>query len=148
MPSRTKSPIRIKQCNAQGSTKPLQRTYITESMESDTDHIVASLNLEEIINNYNTWNHLIVDKLISSLTFFNINLLHICIYLTVWKQMTDVKLLLLHSNSNHLFANKWGKVNRMICTGKKYLKSFNCEGKWAQVCFKMLLEKCSQTMCI
>ena len=54
MPSRTKSPIRIKQCNAQGSTKPLQRTYSIESTDSDMDCIVASLNLEEIINNYNT----------------------------------------------------------------------------------------------
>ena len=53
MPSRTKSPIRTKQCNAQGSTKPLQRTYSIE-MDSDTDCVVASLNLEEIINTYNT----------------------------------------------------------------------------------------------
>ena len=37
MPSRTKSPIRIKQCNALESTKPLQRTYGIESMDSDTD---------------------------------------------------------------------------------------------------------------
>ena len=36
MPSRTKSPTKInKQCNAQGSTKPLQRTYGIESMDSD-----------------------------------------------------------------------------------------------------------------
>ena len=54
MPSRTKSPIRTKQCNAQGSTKPLQWTYSIESMDSDTDRVVASRNLEEIINNYNT----------------------------------------------------------------------------------------------
>ena len=52
--SRVKSPIRInKQCNAHGSTKPLQRSYCTESIDSDTDYIVANLNLEEIINNYN-----------------------------------------------------------------------------------------------
>ena len=51
---RTKLPIRIKQYNAQGSTKPLQRTYSIESMDSDTDYVVASLNVEEIINNYNT----------------------------------------------------------------------------------------------
>ena len=50
----TKSPIRIKHCNAQGSTKPLQRTYSIESMDSKTDCIVASLNLEEVSNNYNT----------------------------------------------------------------------------------------------
>ena len=47
MPSRKKSPIRAnKQSNAQGSTKPQQRTYSIESMDSDTDHVVASLNLE------------------------------------------------------------------------------------------------------
>ena len=54
MPSRAKSPIRIKQCNAQGSTKLLQRTYCIESMDSNKDRVVASLNLEEIINKYNT----------------------------------------------------------------------------------------------
>ena len=46
--SRTKPPIRTKQCNAQGLTQPLQRTYSIESMDSDIDHVVASLNLEEI----------------------------------------------------------------------------------------------------
>ena len=54
MRSRKKSPIRIKQCNAQGSTKPLQTTYSIESMVSHTGGVVVSLNLEEIINNYNT----------------------------------------------------------------------------------------------
>ena len=55
MPARTKSSIRInKHCNAQGSTKPVQRTYSIESMDSDTDHIVAGFNLEEVLNNYNT----------------------------------------------------------------------------------------------
>ena len=49
------SPIRInKHCNAQGSTKPLQRTYSVESMDSDTDCAVARLLLEEVLNNYNT----------------------------------------------------------------------------------------------
>ena len=68
-------------------------------MDSDTDYVVASLSLEEIINNYNTWNHLTVGKLISLITFLNVNLLHImCIYLNVCKQMTDVKLF--HSNSH------------------------------------------------
>ena len=51
MPSRTKSPIWIKHCNAQGSTIPLWRTYSIESMDSNTDHVVASLNLE-VLNNY------------------------------------------------------------------------------------------------
>ena len=48
-----------------------------ESMDSNADRVVARLNIEEIINNYNTWNHLTVSKLISSLTFLNVNLLHI-----------------------------------------------------------------------
>ena len=70
-------------------------------MDSDTDHVVASLDLEELSNNYNTLNYLTVGQLISSLTFLNVKLLHI--YLNVDKQITDVKLLLLHSNSgNHL----------------------------------------------
>ena len=57
--SRTKSPIRMnKQCNAQGLTKSLQRSYSIESMDSDTNCIIANLNLEDIINKYNTWNHL------------------------------------------------------------------------------------------
>ena len=54
MPSRIKSPIRSKQCNAQRLTKSLQRTYSIESMDSDTDHIFANLNLEEVLNNFNT----------------------------------------------------------------------------------------------
>ena len=73
-------------------------------MDSDTDRVVASLNYEDVLNNYNTWNYLTVHQLINSLTFLNVNLLHIIhIYLNVYKQMTDVKLLLLHNNSgNHL----------------------------------------------
>ena len=63
MLSRTKSPIRIKRCNPQGSTKPLQRTYRIENMGSDTDRIAVSLNLEKIINNYNTRNYLTVGRL-------------------------------------------------------------------------------------
>ena len=51
-PSRTKSPMGMnKQSNAQGSTKSLQRSYSIESMDSDTDCIVANLDLEDIINN-------------------------------------------------------------------------------------------------
>ena len=60
-------------------------------MDSDTDRIVASLNLEQILNNYNTWNRLTVGKLISSLTFLNVNLLHI--YLHVYKQMTTLEII-------------------------------------------------------
>ena len=42
--SRKKSLIGMnKWCNAQGSTKSLQRSYSVESMDCDTDHIVASL---------------------------------------------------------------------------------------------------------
>ena len=52
--SRTKSPIRInKQCHAQGTTKCRNRSYRLESMDCETDHIVANLNLD-ITNNYNT----------------------------------------------------------------------------------------------
>ena len=51
IPSTTKSPIRTKQSNAQQPTKPLQRMYSIESMDSNTDRIVASLNLEKIIKN-------------------------------------------------------------------------------------------------
>ena len=56
-------------------------------MDSDTVRVLASLNLEEVLNNYNTWNHLTVNKFLSSLTFLNANLLHIIhIYLNVCKQ--------------------------------------------------------------
>ena len=76
-------------------------------MDSDTGRVIANLNLEEILNNHNTWKYLTVGKLISSLNFLNVNLLHMHIYLNVCKQMTDVKLLLLHSNSgNHLTVCK------------------------------------------
>ena len=71
IPSTTKSPITTKPSNSQPPTKPLQRTYSIESMDCDTDRLVASLNLEEIIKDYNTWNHLTVGKLISSVTFLN-----------------------------------------------------------------------------
>ena len=54
IPSTTKSPITTKPSNSQPPAKPLQRTYSIESMDSDTDRVVASLNLEEIIKNYNT----------------------------------------------------------------------------------------------
>ena len=50
-PSITKSPMEInKQSNALGSTKSLQRSYSIESMDSNTNHIVASLDLEGITN--------------------------------------------------------------------------------------------------
>ena len=51
-----------KQWNAQGSTKSRQRSHCVKSMDSDTDHIVASLDVEGITNNYNTWNHLAMHK--------------------------------------------------------------------------------------
>ena len=70
-PSRTKSPMGIdKQSNAQGSTKSLQRSYCIEIIDSDTDCIVASLDLEGITNNYKTWNYLAVCKQMSSIPFF------------------------------------------------------------------------------
>ena len=59
----------IKWCNARGSTKSLQRSYSVESMNSNTECIVASLDLEGITNNKNTWNHLAVCKQISTITF-------------------------------------------------------------------------------
>ena len=71
--SSTKSPIGMnKQCSARGSTKSLLRFYGIESMDSDTDHIVASLDLEGITNNNNTWNHLAVHKQMSSISFLNV----------------------------------------------------------------------------
>ena len=54
IPSTTKSPITTKPINSQQPTKPLQRTYSIESIDSDTNLLVASINLEEIIKNYNT----------------------------------------------------------------------------------------------
>ena len=54
IPLRTKSLIWInKQCNAQGLEKNLRRTYSIESMDSNTDRVVVSLYLEEILNNCN-----------------------------------------------------------------------------------------------
>ena len=54
-PSRAKSPMGIdKQSNAQGTSKSLQRSFSIESMDSDTDCIFASLDLEAITNNYKT----------------------------------------------------------------------------------------------
>ena len=48
-PSRAKSPIGIdKQSNTRGSSKSLQRSYSIESMDGDTDRIVACLDLEVI----------------------------------------------------------------------------------------------------
>ena len=96
---RTNLPIRMnKQCKAQGSTKPLQRTSCIESMDSDTDCIVANLNLDEILNNYNTW------KLKSSLSFLNANLLHIIhLYSNVCKQMIGVRSLQLHKQFSKPF---------------------------------------------
>ena len=77
-------------------------------MDSNIDRVAASLDLKEVLNNYNSWNYLTVGQLISSLTFLNVNLLHIIhIYLNVFKHMTDVKLILLCGNSgNHLAVYK------------------------------------------
>ena len=69
--SRTKSPMGMnKQFNAQRSTKSLQRSYSTERIDCDTDHIVTSLYVEGITNNYSTWNYLAVCKQMSSIYFF------------------------------------------------------------------------------
>ena len=50
-------------CNAQELTKSLHRSY---SIKSNTDCIVVNLNLEDIINNYNNFNHLNVCKQMSA----------------------------------------------------------------------------------
>ena len=71
-------------CPQEQSSKINKTSSRTCSIES------VGLNLE-ISNNYNTWNHLTVGQLITSLTFLNINHLHIVhIYLNVCKQMSDV----------------------------------------------------------
>ena len=77
-------------------------------MDSDTGCVFASFNVQEIINNYNTWNRLTMGKLIISITFINVKFLHIIhIYVNVCKQMTEVKLLLFHSYSrNNLNVGK------------------------------------------
>ena len=68
MPSRT---VAYKNQTIQCSeiNKTPTKDYSIESMDSNTNRVVASLNLEDIIKNYNTWNHLTVGKLISSITF-------------------------------------------------------------------------------
>ena len=68
--SRAKLPMGIdKQSNAQGTSKSLQRSYSIKSMDSNTDCIVASLDLEGIMNNYETWNHSTVCKQMNSILF-------------------------------------------------------------------------------
>ena len=57
-------------------------------MDSDTDRIVARLNLEEIINNYNTKNQLIVGKII---TLYDIKQTYEELFLTL-KLCTYIKL--------------------------------------------------------
>ena len=72
-PSRKKSPMGIdKQSNAQGSSKSLQRSYSIESMDSDTDRIVASLDVEGITNNYKTLINLAVCKQMSSILLLDV----------------------------------------------------------------------------
>ena len=72
-PSRTMSAMGMnKRSNAQESTKSRQRSYSVENMDSDTDHIVASLDLEGIKNNYKTWNYLAMCKQMSLIPFLNV----------------------------------------------------------------------------
>ena len=52
IPSKIKSPITTKQSNSQQPTTPLQKRYSIGSMDSDTERLVASLNLEKINKNY------------------------------------------------------------------------------------------------
>ena len=109
IPSTTKFPIRTKLSNAQQPTKPLQRRYSIESMDTYTECVLAGLNLEEIIKKLQYLKPLKCRQTFKLNHFFKIvNLLHIIhIYLNVCKQMTDLKFLLLHSNScNNLCANE------------------------------------------
>ena len=57
-------------CHKTQPTNSLQRSYSIENMDSDTDRIVASLDLKGITNYYKTWNHLAVRKQMSSIPFF------------------------------------------------------------------------------
>ena len=57
-----------KQCNAQGSTKSLQRSYSVKSMDRNKDSIVASLDLEVIT----AWNYLAVRKQMISVNFITV----------------------------------------------------------------------------
>ena len=49
-----------------------QQNPYKDSMVQKADRIIASLNLECITNNYNTWNHLAVCKQMSSISFLNV----------------------------------------------------------------------------
>ena len=148
-PSRTKSPMGMnKHFNAQELTKSLQRSYSIESMDSNTDRIVVSFNLEGITNNYKIWNHLAVRKQMSSIPFLNVT--HKPSTLKNKNEITDKlishissifitcvnKWLMLNCcwcmavfKTVWLCANRWLKLNRMICIGWRYLKSFGCEEK-------------------
>ena len=47
--SKIKSPERMnKQCQAQGSTKSLNRSYGVESVDTETDDVIANLNRNDI----------------------------------------------------------------------------------------------------
>ena len=52
-----------KKCNAQGSTKSLQRSYFIESMNCDTDCTIASLNVADITTVLKLFNCVETDKL-------------------------------------------------------------------------------------
>ena len=89
-------------------------------------------------------------KLINSLNFLNVNLFDIIdIDLNVWKQMTGVNLLLLHSNSsNHLTVCKQrSKSERNDSYLIKILEIIKLWRKMGSGLFKMLFERCSHTMC-
>ena len=51
---------------------PYKDPYSIESMDSDIDRIVASLDLEGITNYYKTGNHLAVCKQMNSIPFLNV----------------------------------------------------------------------------
>ena len=58
-----------KQCNVWELTKSLNRSY---SMDSENNRVVANLNLEDKINNSNTWNHLTACKQMSPVSFLKV----------------------------------------------------------------------------
>ena len=72
------------------------------------------------------------------------------IHLNGCERMTDVKLLLLHSNTwNHLTLSKQIINNKLNYLCQKYLKPFNCEQKISSGSFKNVINKmCLQIMYI
>ena len=111
--SRTKLPMGIdKQSNAQETSKSLQRSYSIESMDSDTDRIVASLDLEGVTNNYKTWNHLTVCKQINLILFkYHLQTIH----LKSKNKITDKLISHISCIFIWMCASKWLMLNCCWC---------------------------------